>query len=329
MATPLIRSLRSRYPDAHIAWLVQSEASELLTANPSLDEVIVWPRDDWKKLWQGLRWLRLMGEIYNFVKMLRARRFNTVIDLQGLLKSGIWARLTGAPVRIGLGSREGSAFLMSRIIDKPDNDDRIGPEYRHLAHELGFDYSEFDMDVALTEADMRYATQLIETHALSTGYMVICPFTTRPQKHWVESYWTVLAHRIQEEYGIKTVILGGSDNMVSGEKMAADRHGVMINQAGRTRLRQAAAIIRKASILIGVDTGLTHMGTAFNVPTIALFGSTRPYLETEHGNTRIIYKYLDCSPCGRNPTCGGAFTCMTSVTVDEVVTNAAGLLKET
>ena len=193
MSTPLIKSLRSQYPGAHISWLVQEEASDLLTANPALDEVIIWPRKKWKQLWVDLRWLRLMGAVYNFVKLLRSRRFDMVIDLQGLLKSGLWARITGAPVRIGLGSKEGSALLMSRIIDKPDDDDRIGPEYRHLARVLGLQYSEFDMDVVLGDEDVSYATQLIKTHNLSVGYIVICPYTTRPQKHWVESHWVMLA----------------------------------------------------------------------------------------------------------------------------------------
>jgi lipopolysaccharide heptosyltransferase I len=329
MATPFIKSLRSQYPDAHIAWLVQAEASDLLTVNSALDEVIIWPRNDWKRLWSGLHWLRLLSTVHSFVKLLRSRHFDMVIDLQGLLKSGLWARLSGAPVRIGLGSTEGSAYLMTKIIDKPDNDDRIGPEYRHLARVLGLQYSEFDMEVTLTDEDIRYAARLINTHDLATGYIVICPYTTRPQKHWVESHWNLLAHRIKEHYGIKTVILGGPENLEAGEKIAAEHRGIMVNQAGHTRLRQAAAIISKASLLIGVDTGLTHMGIAFNVPTVALFGSTRPYLETEHDKVRIIYKYLECSPCGRNPTCGGAFTCMTSVTVDEVMGKVRELMQST
>lgn len=327
MATPLIKSMRSQYPDAHIAWLVQEDASELLTANPLLDEVIIWPRAEWKRLWTRLNWLQLFGSMHDFVKLLRSRHFDLVIDLQGLLKSALWARLTRAPFRIGLDSREGSALLMNRIIRKTDNDDRIGPEYRYLARELELPYSEFDMNVALADEDVMYADQFISRYELSSAFIVICPFTTRPQKHWLESHWSELARRIYVQHGIRTVILGGPENMASGEKMASDHDEVMINLAGHTRLRQAAAVISKASLLIGVDTGLTHMGTAFNVPTIALFGSTRPYLETEHENTRILYKNLECSPCGRNPTCGGAFTCMTSITVDEVMDDASRLLK--
>lgn len=329
MASTLIKSLRSRYPGAYIAWLVQSETSELLTANPLLDEVIAWPRGDWKKLLFKFRWLRLMCGIYKFVRLLRSRHFDIVIDLQGLLKSGIWARLTGAPVRIGLGSKEGSGLWMNRIINNPGGDDRIGAEYRYFAHSLGLDYSEFDMEVALTDEDKQYAAQLIKDNGLINGFVAVCPFTTRPQKHWVEYNWTLLAERMRAEFGLRTVILGGPDNWETAEKILEGHEAAIVNLAGRTRLRQAAAIINKAILLVGVDTGLTHMGIAFNVPTVAIFGSTRPYLKTEHDNIRIIYKHLECSPCGRHPTCHGAFTCMTSVSVDEVLTYAGSLIKST
>jgi heptosyltransferase-1 len=61
------------------------------------------------------------------------------------------------------------------------------------------------------------------------------------------------------------------------------------------------------------------MGVAFGIPTIALFGSTRPYLDTTRRNARVIYHRLDCSPCRRHPTCGGAYTCMRLIEVAEVM----------
>ena len=87
-----------------------------------------------------------------------------------------------------------------------------------------------------------------------------------------------------------------------------------------------AALIESARLLVGVDTGLTHMGTAFEIPTVAIFGSTCPYLKTDSPRTAILYKNLECSPCRRHPTCGGAYTCMRLVTVNEVMAEARRLL---
>ena len=96
----------------------------------------------------------------------------------------------------------------------------------------------------------------------------------------------------------------------------------MISLAGATRLPEAAALIRHAGLLVGVDTGLTHMGTAFATPTVALFGSTRPYLDTGRSNGRVIWLGLPCSPCRRRPTCDGAFTCLRDITADRVMDEA-------
>jgi heptosyltransferase-1 len=85
-------------------------------------------------------------------------------------------------------------------------------------------------------------------------------------------------------------------------------------------------LIERASLLIGVDTGLGHMGIAFGTPSLLLFGSTCPYLDTTRANARVLYHKLDCSPCKRRPTCGWAFTCMHLITIDEVLDAARGVV---
>lgn len=326
MASPLVRALRVRYPDAYIAWMVQPEAKALLEVNPDLNEVIVWPRGEWRKLWRERRWTDLIKEIKAFTRHLRSRRFDLVIDVQGLMKSGIWAWLSGAPVRIGLRSKEGSQWLMTRVIEKSASDKRIGSEYLHLAGELELDTKDFDMRVALTPEDEAFAAEFVRTEGLGRGYAVICPFTTRPQKHWVEGRWPELAARLNKEPGLRGVMLGGPGDIPAAQRIKDADADHIVNITGKTTLRQAAALIRRSSLLIGVDTGLTHMGIAFNIPTIVLFGSTCPYTDTRRDNAVVLYKKLECSPCKRNPTCGGRYTCMTSITVDEVLATARRLL---
>jgi heptosyltransferase-1 len=94
---------------------------------------------------------------------------------------------------------------------------------------------------------------------------------------------------------------------------------VIVNLVGQTNLAEAAAVIRHAGAVIGVDTGLTHMGIAFARPTVAIFGSTCPYSVTGRDNARVIWLGLSCSPCRRKPTCGGAFTCLRDITAEHVL----------
>jgi heptosyltransferase-1 len=68
-----------------------------------------------------------------------------------------------------------------------------------------------------------------------------------------------------------------------------------------------------------VDTGLTHLGTAFKRPTVALFGATCPYLRTPNPNTVVAYNPQACAPCKRKITCAGRYDCMNTITVVQVL----------
>ena len=327
MASPLLSALRKRYPKAHITWLVQAESRALLEHHSDLDEVIVWPRADWRRMLKQRQWSGLRRAVREFRRQLHNRRFDLAIDAQGLLKSGFLTWLSGAKTRIGLGSREGSQWLMTRVIDRGGDSKRIGSEYLHLAQQLDLPTDSFEMHVAVSQADTDYARDLIAAHDLQSGYLVICPFTTRPQKHWFTERWIELVSRLESSFRWRAILLGGPGDVAEAGRIEHALGSRLVNQVGVTSLTQAAALIRQARLVIGVDTGLTHMGIACNRPTIALFGSTCPYLDTTHDNAVVLYHQLACSPCKRNPTCDDRFDCMAAISVDEVLAQAGRLLQ--
>ncbi len=319
--SPLIKALRRSYPDANISWLVEPAAAPLLKNNPDIDELIIWPKAEWKQLWKQRKYLTLLRALGLLRKRLKAKNFDMAIDLQGLLKSGIWALWSGAPERIGLGSKEGSARFMSRVISRQGDDPRIGSEYYHLAREMKLDVADFAMDIALSDEDVAYAAEFRH----NGEYAVICPFTTRPQKHWLASRWPELVQQIMRQQGLPVIMLGGPGDVTAAAHIH-NENSKIINLVGKSSLTQTAAIIKQSSLLVGVDTGLTHMGIAFNVPTLALFGSTCPYSDTTHENARVLYHKMDCSPCRRNPSCDGDFTCMKKITTEEIMQNVSEVM---
>jgi heptosyltransferase-1 len=102
----------------------------------------------------------------------------------------------------------------------------------------------------------------------------------------------------------------------------------LVDLVGETGILEAAALIHRAALVVAVDTGLGHMGLAFARPSLLLFGSTCPYLETSRDNARVLYHRLPCSPCRRRPTCNGAFTCMDRIGVDEVLAAARQVISD-
>lgn len=323
MASGLIPALRARWPGAEISWLAEPATMPLLQHNPALHEVIAWPRAQWQQLWRERRLGALWRAMHAFRGELRRRRFDLVLDAQGLLKSGLLGWLAGAPRRVGLLSREGSQWLMTeRVGARAGDDPRMSHEYRDLADHLGAPGGSFRLDLAVGEGPRRAAREALSRAGVAVGagagrFAVLAPFTTRPQKHWFEDRWAALAGALRDE-GLVPVLLGGPADREAAALIAASAPA-LVDLVGRLKLDETVAAIADASLLVGVDTGLTHMGTALGVPTVGLFGSTRPYLDAGTPLTAILYEPLDCSPCRRHPTCGGAYHCMRHWTVDLVM----------
>jgi heptosyltransferase-1 len=334
-ASALIPCLRKRFPDARLGWVVEEASSDLVDEHPDLDEVIVLPRGRWRRMRAEGRWFPAR-ELATWTAELRDRRYQVAIDLQGLLRSGLVTWLSGAPVRIGLGSKEGSRVLMTHVVPRDrGNLRRVSSEYHWLAEELGLRPGEFPMSVHLSEEDRAGAERHVAELGLGAGFVALCPFTTRPQKHWTEAGWAELAREMMDRSGLPAVFLGGPADREAMDRITAqlgtargpgkDRAGV-VDLVGRTSLGEAAALVGRATGMVGVDTGLTHLSISFGTPTVALFGSTTPYLDPPNPLTRIVYHPLECSPCETRPTCDGAFTCMRMIAVDEVRSALAGAM---
>lgn len=325
-ASPLAAALRRSHPDAYIAWVVEPGIDALIEHDPAIDECIVWPKAEWVNLWRRRRWRELWGSVKAFRARLRRVRFDLALDLHGLAKSALIARFSGAARRVGLGGREGSRWLVTEVVPRGGDAARISSEYLYLAQYLGLICDDFLPRLTLDAQAEKRALALLTARGLEPGrYAVFAAFTTRPQKHWYHDSWSALAAAVQARTGLRPVLLGGRADRDAASRLAADTPG-LLDLTGETGLGEAAAVVRHAALLIGVDTGLTHMGIAFSVPTVALFGSTRPYTITGRANARVVWLGMHCSPCGRRPTCGGAWTCMRDITPHRVIEEASAVL---
>jgi len=311
-ASPLVAACKKRYPQAEIDWLAEGVVRPLLTELPDLNKVILWPRQEWHDLWREKRFFALFSAVTAFRRKLYSRNYDLVIDAQGLVKSAFLAWLTGSRQRIGFKSKEPNGVFLTDRYEKSITP-RISSEYLALAETLGWDTSSFQMVLGLSASDDARATDI----APEAQYVVVAPFTTRPQKHWTHAHWRALIGRLVAA-GHQVACLGGPGDR---EEAVSLLDGLpVLNWVGSYPLGVSAGLVKQAAAVIGVDTGLTHMAIASDIPTVALFGSTCPYLETGRDNVRVIYHGLECAPCKRSPTCSGRFDCMVGITADEVIT---------
>lgn len=317
-ATALLQALRDRFPGAYIAWLAQSGFAGILEGDSRLDEVIALPKED----------LRSLARLAALRRALRERQFDWVLDCQGLLKSRVLTWLAGGRRRLGFASKEPGGFLLHQLIEKGGNPSAISSEYRYFAEQLtGLPAGPPRLGVSAAAA--LDVARRREALGLTMPFIALCPFTTRPQKHWMEPYWGALAQQLVAQGRGPVVLFGGPGDQEAATRIAAELPPGSFNLVGQTRLQQLPAWLAAARLVVGVDTGLTHIGVAVQRPTLALFGSTCPYLGGAESPLQVMYDALPCAPCKRHPTCGGAWTCMRQLTPERAAAAALALLRNT
>ncbi|MBU3020749.1 glycosyltransferase family 9 protein [Aestuariibacter sp. A3R04] len=322
MASGLPSNIKEGLNAAEVYWLVEAPYADFVRAHPCIDGVIPWPKQMWSDLIKQRKWLRLFGEVRSFRRQLKRLKADVAIDAQGLLKSAVLCWLSGAGRRVGFRSKEHSHWLLTESIDKPISDN-MSSEYVSMGEYLGAcDYS---MLLPAEKHVQAFVNELRHQYRLNQIFIALCPFTTRPQKHWPQSHWQRLIALVQVNWSFPVVILGGPDDSDAADELAVT-HDNAISLAGKLSLSASGALLAYASVVIGVDTGLTHLAIAHQRPVLALFGSTRPYTQTPAGNATVFYHSLPCAPCKRKPSCEGAYTCMAAIPPEQVVASLKNAL---
>lgn len=326
MSTSLIQALHARHPGSRIVWLTEEFGAELLAHHPRLDQVWILPRRSWRQSWRSGQFLRLTRDILAFHRHIRSRTFDLVLDLQGIPKSAVWTRLARARRRVILNPHDGAQFLVPEKVHPPRHHARlVCSEYRVLAEYLQLPEAAFAMSLEASPLAKAKAVQWAMHRPPPRVFLF--PFTTRPQKHWIADYWNELGMRLHHEVKAHISVLGGPGDAETATTLIKGIPHAEVVAGPHSHLDEKMSLIPHADLCIGVDTGLTHMSLAFARPTIAIFGSTRPYLNTGSLPCIVMYDGLDCAPCRRHPTCDGRFDCMRGITVERVVQAAKSLLE--
>jgi heptosyltransferase-1 len=314
-ALPLLHLLRARFPKAHLSWLVKSEWAPLLQGHPELDEVI------------PVRFR--FGEVGELLRAVR-QDFDWVIDLQGLLRTGILARLSGAPVRIGLSdAREGAGAFYTHRAQVPDAPlhaveryllacrffDRPAPERLFVLPDL-------------SEAD-RSLKNVIQSKEIPGDRPWVAFHATARQapKRWPAERFSALAERLIRERRAAVLFVGSRGERAEIEETVRRIAEPVYNLAGETGLLQLAALLGRVRLLVCNDSGPMHLAAALGTPVVALFGPTDPRKVGPYGKGHTVFKIgHDCSPCSRSRCVQGG-ACLKAIPVEEVAEAAVSFLE--
>ncbi len=321
LATPVLRALRERFPDAHLAVAVNRGTEDVLKWNPDLNEVLVVERSG-------------LAAQFQFLQEIRRRGFDCVIDLTDGDRSAVLARCSGAPVRIGLNEEHRWRGLLYTTVVRP------GPATVHRVERdletvrpLGIQPKAGPLILQTSPQDDEDAARWLKEMAgentpnSAKQLVMLQPGARYWFKAWPAERFAELAGRLAEKYGCRVLIGGDARERDLAEAIRANARAAAVSLAGRLTLRQYAAVLKRCALFVGNDNGPMHMAAALGVPLVALFGPSNPAEWGPRGaRTEVLYRGLDCRRCF-HPTCTrGEESCMRQITVDEVFAAASKLL---
>jgi 3-deoxy-D-manno-octulosonic-acid transferase/heptosyltransferase-1 len=294
---PSLSALRGLYPDAHITWVVEEAAADLVKNHPYLDAVLISRRKSWSKDFQGGKFKQPLKEISSFIKTLRQRPYDLVIDFHGLFKSSIIVFLSRGKRKLGYNSlQELSGLFLNEKIPEDMNKHAVD-RYLDFPHYLGakINSAEFVLPYDM-EAETRVKILLDKYNLEDKKFVAINPIAYWETKLWNNEKFAKLADLIDNRLKMKVVFTGSEKEPI--EKIISLMTSKSLNLGGATTLLDLAYLYKKARIVITTDSGPMHLAAAVETPVIALFGPTDPARTGPYGaGHTIIRAGLPCSPC--------------------------------
>ena len=323
-STPIIHALRKKFPGAHLAWAVEDRNSSVLINNPCLNEVIIIPRQKWKKRRLNIR---NFIEFWQIIGEIRKRKFDIAIDLQELFKSAVIVGLSGAKRRIAhAGTREFAEIFINEKLPAHDNFDPkklIVERYLEPAAYLGASAEEVEFSLpVISEETKASVDKLLENLYTQKEIVIFSPATIWESKHWPEEYWAELLDKLEADFNIVFTGTEGDKKLI--ERIISKSNSQnCLSLAGKTNIQQLMELFYRAKFLVAPDTGPAHIANATQHPAIAMiFGPTGYKRTPPYGEKHIaLSTELPCQPCFKRhcPRKDNFMECMKLITPDKVL----------
>lgn len=304
---PAVAALHESFPQARLGWVVEPRWRPLLDGNPDINEIIVFDRSSWTGMASSLR-------------RLRVARYTCAIDFQGLYKSAVLAFLSGARRRVGfhrrLARERGAAVFYT---------ERVAPAAAHvvdqnlaLAESVGARKASCRFPLRIPPEAEAHVDQVLGASKLAAGeFFVMSSGGGWRGKWWPAERYGHLHRHLAERYGWRGVV-----NFGAGERALAEE---VVSAAGtpaplllELNLPQLMALLRRAKLFVGGDTGPLHLGVALGVPVVGLYGPTDPARNGPYCSADIVVR--NARPEETTYARSDAYSpSMLSITVEQVV----------
>lgn len=282
-ALPAAHALRRWWPRAELTWVVERREQAILAGNPDVDHVVAVDTRVWRR---ELRWpsgaAAVAVKLRGLVRRLRAGRFDVALDLQGLWKSGVITALTRAPLRIGLAAshcreRANTWFTTIRVAP-PARATHVVEQYLAVVQGLGVDLAAVGPAVfpipTDPAADRAMAGWCEEAGIKAdTPLVLLNPGSGGDGKRWAVEAFRRLGDELAVRLGARVAVAWGPGEEALARAIAhGTRTGALVTPP--TTIPEMVALFRRASLVVGGDTGPVHVAAVLGIPTVGLYGPT-------------------------------------------------------
>jgi heptosyltransferase-2 len=313
MATPVLTDLRKAFPKARITAMCRKPICDLLKHDEAIDELFCFkrPSNDFER----------RSELRDITAKIAAGGYDVGILLTNSFSSA-WSFWQGkVKRRIGY-SVHFRRLLLTDAISLPKEKEHQVITYKKILSPLHVPLSQTSPRIYLLPQEIEEAKELLYQRGYQRGQKLIGinpGAAYGSAKCWPLDRFRSLAKKLLEETGAMLVFFGDSSTAGLVKEIVRALTERVIDLSGMTSIRELACLIKSCDVLVTNDSGPMHIGAAFQVPLVALFGSTDDELTGPYGQKEsVINKRVSCAPCMKR-TCPIDFQCMKQISVDEVL----------
>jgi heptosyltransferase I len=308
-AVPAAAALRAAFPASRIDWLVDARHRAMIDLVTVVNHAVVLERPSIRG------WMDVAGRM-------RQVRYDVAIDLQGLLKSALLARASGAPRVLGFSIWHLREKTARPFYSETSRDDMRGGKPDHVIHKnLGLLRA-----LGLTDPRIRFPLADVESRALADirttlggdrPFVLINPGAAWPNKRWPPERYGEVAAFLRDVRGLPSFVLWGpGEQGLAGAVVETSAGAARVAPA--TGLKDLLALSRAASLMISGDTGPLHIAAAAGTPTVSLFGPTDPHRNGPWSSDDVAISRFDACGCHYERRCRKPSWCLESIDVAEV-----------
>jgi len=329
--TPAVRAIRREFPDAHLTYLVEPGAWDVVADNPHLDRVVTIPH--------GRGWRRAVGDV-RLALELRREAFDVVVDFHGGPRASWLTWASGAPRRIGY-DVAGRRWMYTDVVDRPrELRARHSVENQwdllsRLAPALSRPADRADDRVEMAEspaAAVRVSDRLARAGLDPREELVVVHVSAgNPFRRWPADFFVELVSQLGKADPVRRIILTSGPSEAGAARAIGERarqampgrEGAILT-GGEFSLAELRSLVARAALFIGGDSGPLHVAATSDVPIVGLFGPTLPVRSAPWRPSSLITESVEvldlpCRPCNQRQCAPGDFRCLTSLAPDRVI----------